>query len=301
MVGEIKVMSKPRSIPSKDMKAFLAANKRTTRLMGAVERFTLSKPFEERSQTVLHPSDIIKKEWCALASFHALQGNYVEVREKPTLRLQSIFDEGHAIHAKWQGYLREMGVLYGKWHDKKTNDYTWATSKDLAGYPTASIQYNEVPLKSEKHRISGHSDGWVKGLGDDFLIEIKSIGAGTIRLEEPSLFGGDNDLFAAWKNIRRPFNSHYMQGQVYLHLTHLMVEEGLLESAPEEIVFIYELKADQDYKEFVVQYNPEHIQPVFDAALDVVWAVENNRPPMCTVDPIKGCKRCEPFRGGDNE
>jgi hypothetical protein len=293
-------MKKPQTIPSKNMSAFLDANKRDTRLLGSVERHILSKPFEARAQNVLHPSDIIKSEWCALASYHALRGNYVEVREKPSLRLQSIFDEGHAIHSKWQGYFGEMGVLYGKWFDPKTNDYTWATSKDLVGLKN-TIQYREVPLSSAKHKISGHSDGWIKGIGEDCLIEIKSIGAGTIRLEEPSLFGAENSLDTAWKNIRRPFNSHYKQGQVYLHLAHLMVEEGLLPSAPEEIVFLYELKADQSYKEFVVQYNPEHIASVFESALDVAWAVDNNRPPVCTVNPVKGCKRCEPFRGENEE
>lgn len=282
-------MKKTQTIPSKNMSAFLDANKRETRLMGSVERHILSKPFENRAQDVLHPSDIIKSEWCALAAYHALNGNYVEVREKPSLRLQSIFDEGHAIHAKWQSYFREMGVLYGTW-GFRTN---WGLSTDLQA---DGLEYNEVPLFSTKHRISGHSDGWIKGIGDDCLIEIKSIGAGTIRLEEPSLFGGDNSLDTAWKNIRRPFNSHYKQGQVYLHLAHLMVENGDLPSAPEEIVFIYELKADQSYKEFVVQYNPEHIAGVFDSALDVVWAVENNRPPVCSVNPTAGCKRCAPFR-----
>lgn len=272
------------------MSAFLDANKRDTRLLGAVERYVLSRPFEDRAQNVLHPSDIIKSEWCALASYHALRGDYVEVREKPSLRLQSIFDEGHAIHRKWQNYFREMGVLYGQWGVKGN----WGLSTDLNA---EGLEYLEVSLFSNKHRIAGHADGWIKTIGDDCFIEIKSIGAGTIRLEEPSLFGAENNLDTAWKNIRRPFNSHYKQGQVYLHLAHLMVEEGHLDSAPEEMVFIYELKADQAYKEFVVQYNPEHVSKIFESALDVVWAVDNNRPPVCTVNPLIGCKRCQPFRG----
>jgi hypothetical protein len=75
-----------------------------------------------------------------------------------------------------------------------------------------------------------------------------------------------------------------------------MVEEGLLESAPKEIVFIYELKANQEYKEFVVQYNPEFTKDIFDKALDVAWAVNNKRPPVCSTDPAVGCKRCMPFQ-----
>ena len=60
-------MGKPRTIASKDLKAFLEANKRTTRLMGAIERHVISKPFDSRNMQVIHPSDIIKSEWCALA------------------------------------------------------------------------------------------------------------------------------------------------------------------------------------------------------------------------------------------
>lgn len=274
------------------LKAFLDAGKRDTRLMGAIERHVLLRPFDERNQTVIHPSDIIKSEWCALAAYHALRGDYVETREKPGLRLQSIFDTGHAVHAKWQSYLKDMGVLYGLWGTKKIKQWSLSNEDIVKG-----LDYLEVPLHSKKHMIYGHADGWVKGLGEDFLIEIKSIGPGTIRTEAPSLFYGGADLESAWKNIRNPFPTHLLQGQMYLHLAHLMVEEGELDSAPKEIVFIYELKSNQDYKEFVVTYTPEFVEHIFEAALDVVWAVENNRPPVCTLDSKAGCKRCAPFRG----
>jgi hypothetical protein len=78
-----------------------------------------------------------------------------------------------------------------------------------------------------------------------------------------------------------------------------MAEEGSLPSAPNEIVFMYELKSNQDYKEFSVTYDPEFSKPYFEAALDVVWAVENERPPVCTIDAVLGCARCKPFRGED--
>lgn len=269
-------MSKPRTIASKDLKNFLDSRKRETRLMGALERHILSQPFEDRDQSYIHPSDIVKSEWCALAQYHALTGNFVETKDKPTLRLRRIFDTGHDAHHRWQTYLRDMGVLKGTW----TNGY-----------------YDEVRLYSERHMIRGHSDGWVTGLGDDFLIEIKTIGEGTIRSEAPALLAQyDNNLALAWKNIKTPFKSHMLQGQVYLHLANLMVEEGILEAAPKEIVFIYDLKATQEYKEFVVTYNPEFTEKIFDSALDVVWAVKNERPPLCSIDVEHGCKRCEPFR-----
>jgi hypothetical protein len=268
--------------------------------MGAVERHVLSKPFDERDQSYIHPSDIIKAEWCALAQYHAIKGNYVETRDKPTLRLASIFEEGHTIHAKWQEWFEEMGVLFGKWMCGNCG-YSWYGTDPLEdcecpiGVPRSL--YKEVPLRSDKHMMRGHADGWIKGLGDDCLIEIKSIGTGTIRMEMPALMAQyNNDIDVVWKNIRTPLRSHQLQGQIYLHLCHLMAEAGELESAPNEIVFIYELKANQEYKEFVVKYNPEYTAELFDKALDVAWAVNNDRPPLCSIDSEKGCKRCEPFK-----
>ena len=275
--------------------------------MGAIERHLLAREPEHRPQDVLHPSDLIKKEWCALHAYHALKGNYSPTSEKPNLRLQSIFDEGHTIHAKWQRWISEMGNMYGRWSCDKcgfTSNSNTQTPGCVLHFHESTFTYQEVNLVSKKHRIFGHTDGWVKGLGEDFLIEIKSIGSGTIRIEQPSLlFEADNDLEKAWRNIRQPFYSHRRQGQVYLHLCHLMVEEGLLDSAPEEIVFIYELKANQDYKEFSVKYDPEFVADVFENAADVVWAVEHDTPPACNIDPVNGCKRCAPFRseGDANE
>ena len=290
-------MAKPTTIQSKDLKAFLNANKRETRLMGALERHVLAQPFDERDQSYIHPSDIIKAEWCAVAQYHAIKGNYVETRDKTTLRLASIFAEGHTIHAKWQKWFKEMGVLYGKWYVPSTGEHVWSTS---TGYSSDDIVYNEVPLRSDKYMMRGHADGWIKGLGDDCLIEIKSIGTGTIRMEMPAMLAQyNNDIDVVWKNIRTPLRSHQLQGQVYLHLCHLMLEEGLLPSAPDEIVFIYELKANQEYKEFVVKYNPEYTAEIFDKARDVAWAVENDREPVCNINLQKGCKRCAPFRDGE--
>jgi hypothetical protein len=287
-------MAKPTTIPSKDLKAFLNSNKRETRLMVALERHVLSQPFDDRDQSYIHPSDIIKSEWCAIAQYHAIKGNYVETRDKTTLRLASIFAEGHTIHAKWQNWFKDMGVLYGLWSD--STGTSWALSKDVH----KSVDYAEVPLRSDKYMMRGHADGWIKGLGDDCLIEIKSIGTGTIRMEMPAMLAQyNNDIDVVWKNIRTPLRSHQLQGQVYLHLCHLMVEEGLLETAPDEIVFIYELKANQEYKEFVVKYNAEYTAEIFDKARDVAWAVENDREPVCNINLEKGCKRCVPFRDAE--
>lgn len=271
---------------SSPLTGFMEAKKTDTRLIGPISRHLLMRPLDtSRRQDVLHPSELVKDDFCLRAAYFRLSGRPV-TPERPNMRLQSIFDQGHAVHAKYQGYLREMGVLYGAWQPAR-GEKTWALSSEVS--PDAL--YREVPLWDDALRIQGHSDGWVKNLGNDFLIEIKSIGPGTIRVENPSLFRS-GDLFAAWREVRRPFPTHVRQGQLYLALANRMHERGELESAPGEIVFLYELKADQSVKEFVVSYDPAVSKDALDDAYDVVRAVEEGTPPECATG---GCKQCEPF------
>lgn len=246
----------------------------------------MRQPESDRRTDVLHPSEIIKADWCHKYAYYLLNGGKAK-KEKPNLRLQNIFDEGHFIHAKWQNRLADMGVLYGNWYCETDNLYQWGISSEINS-GTSVFEYKEVPLVHEPLRIHGHADGWVKGLGDDCLIEIKSIGAGTLRFEAPELlYDADGDLTKAWKNIRRPFRTHLLQGQMYLELA----KRQFGNDAPNEIVFIYELKADQDYKEFTIKSDYYVVERVFNAAQKVIDAVEAGVSPDCNVNP-DGCKSC---------
>jgi CRISPR/Cas system-associated exonuclease Cas4 (RecB family) len=268
---------------------WLATKKVETRLLGEVERYILTRPRDtSRRQDVLHPSELVKSDFCPRAAYLRLLG-YSFKEDRPNMRLQSIFDEGHAIHAKWQGYLSDMGVLFGMWRTGRLQPM-WGISGDMNLH---SAKYLEVPLHDDSLRIAGHADGWVKGLGEDFFIEIKSIGTGTIRFEQPALLKS-GDLFSAWREIRRPFPTHVRQGQLYLTLAHRMVEKGLLESAPGEIVFLYELKADQSVKEFVVAYDPFLAKDALDDAYDIVAAIDALVEPDCRFpDSCKSCALVE--------
>lgn len=288
-----KVKLKPKLDPA--LKGYLDAGKSDSRLIGNVDRMLQTREPEDRRLDVLHPSEISGAEWCHLASWHLLRGDRVEP-ERPPLRLRSIFDEGHAIHAKWQGYVREGGWLYGVYACKRCGARAWALSPTVCGLCGHNdVIYKEVPLVDDALRIAGHGDGWVKGLGDDFFIEIKSIGPGTIRKEIPALFEGGGDINTAWRNIKRPFTPHLRQGKLYLELGHRMVANGLLSSFPDEVVFLYELKQDQDFKEFQVYRDPEAVEYIFEAAQIVVDQVRADIPPPCNIDREKGCKKCRPF------
>jgi hypothetical protein len=259
----------------------------------------LTKPRDNsRRSDVLHPSDLVKKDFCKRAAyFELIEGPQQE--DRPSLQLQSIFDEGHAIHHKWQKYIRDGGWLYGKWNCAYCGNTFWEQSPEQCPQCDnhSYLSYAEVPLEDSKLMIEGHSDGWVRGLGDDFLIEIKSVGIGTIRMEDASLLAG-TDLAGAWRNIRRPFSTHLRQGQLYLELTKRMHSAGLLNSYPKEIVFLYELKMDQSFKEFVVKADDEYVKVCLDEATEISDAVRGGGPaPLCPFDPEEGCKRCRVYSG----
>jgi hypothetical protein len=272
-----------------ELQRFLDAKKREPRLIGDVERHLMRRPLDDRSTTVLHPSEMIKDDFCLKYSYYLMTGGE-QKKEKPNLRLQSIFDEGHFIHAKWQNWFHEMGVLYGRFQcmhcGESVTDISPGWCKKCED---KRMEYKEVTLVDEKLRIAGHTDGWIKGIGTDCLIEIKSIGAGTFRYEAPELLlDNDGDIFKAFSSIKRPFRSHLLQGQMYLELAHRMFGE----QAPKEIVFLYELKADQSYKEFAVKADYEIVDRIFFKAEKIMKAIDAETMPECNVNPEEGCKSC---------
>jgi len=271
-----------------ELKKFLDAKKTTTRLLGDVERHLMRRPLDDRRQDVLHPSEIIKPDWCHRYSYHLLTGGEAN-RTKPNLRLQNIFDEGHYIHAKWQKRFQEMNVLYGKFECLACQVMTIGISPACKDCGRKDVmEYREVTLVDDALRIAGHTDGWIKDLGEDCLIEIKSIGAGTLRFEAPDILAdAGGDMTKAFNNIRRPFRSHLLQGQMYLELSRRMYGDD----APKEIVFLYENKADQATKEFTVKADYEIVERIFFGAQKLVKAVNEGKMPDCNVNP-DGCKSC---------
>lgn len=280
------------TVQSGDLKRFLDAKKKDNRLIGEIERHLMKRPAGDRRTDVLHPSEIIKQDFCHRASYFLLRG-HTKIAEKPNLRLQSIFDEGHAIHHKWQRWFHEMGVLYGRFTCISCK-FTYFDIGQItcSNCGNDTVEYKEVTLVDDELRIAGHTDGWIKGVGSDCLIEIKSIGPGTIRSESPDLmYDTNNDLTAAWNKISRPFSTHILQGQVYLELMKRMGHDV------KEIIFLYELKSDQSYKEFPpVKADYDLVSHIFDKAKKIVTAVENNEEPQCTNNPGQTCKQCAPYK-----
>jgi hypothetical protein len=277
-----------------------------TILVGDIQAHMLkehSKP-STRRQDIIHPSEMAKADWCPRSTYYRIQAcrdaddPYLKPDERVGVQLLNIFDEGHLIHDKWQKRLRDMGKLWGNWqciYCKKNYKNCFGPDFCIKCDSTTLI-YREVPLRSEQYLIAGHADGAIPHL--DALIEIKSVGAGTVRIEAPDIYaahteGQKIDLQGLWKAIQEPFPAHVRQGQLYLALC------AQMDLPFTKIIFIYEAKFNQGVKEFVVKYDPNYSKPLLQNAFAIVNALDfGGDIPSC---PTGTCKDCEKYGSESTE
>jgi CRISPR/Cas system-associated exonuclease Cas4 (RecB family) len=232
----------------------------------------------KRRADIVHPSEMAKADWCPRATNYRILGQHPGSDEAIGYGTASIFETGNTAHTKWQRWLGDMGRLYGKWRCRACGWTIHGTSiLDCESCGLLGVmEYLEVPLDAEKrYLIAGHADGAVLDLMA--LIEVKTIGTGTIRIEEPDLVKRHTrkttdgktvlDLESLWNGIKRPFPSHRRQAQIYLHLANL----GGLELT--RAIFLYENKANQAPKEFTIAYDPDATAELFETARDIKFAV----------------------------
>jgi hypothetical protein len=279
-----------RTEKSTALDKFLKAGKANSRVLGKVERHVLSTPRDaSRRSDLLHPSAMVSPTWCHRASYFHLLGH--EPAPRPiTLNQHMIFAEGHRIHEVWQDVFRDMGTLYGMWEIVETGATYWGFASDHNDKYT--VKYREVPLDNEELMITGHADGWLVGFGEPLLLEVKSIGIGSMRYYSPGLVKADSDFAAAWKAIDTPFESHISQVQLYLKLLELSDHEV----TPQEAVIIYESKVNQEVKEFVVRKDSWGINHILDAAKMIVEAVKTRTPPDCNNGGRMLCQGCKGYK-----
>jgi hypothetical protein len=344
--------SVPAVLPSARMHAWQQPTKIETRLLGRIERMLIEQGDgdEPRRDDVLHVSEITHDDFCPRAAYYRMTGAPLLVESTVPMRLQAIFEEGHVAHIKWQAWVRRLGTLYGRWRclvcgtiwmgvspercegevliNQRTGERVTEPTNDallhFSCWATAEcIVYMEVPVYQglTEYMVTGSADG----MSEDVVIEAKTIGVGTVRVEAPRMLStytkqvvvveklqeyldwwekqpksgrdaafpdvgipvGIRSTFidhdSLWKDARAPFITHLKQGNIYGFLLGL-----------EEALFIYEYKPNQAYKEFVVKVSPSVYEPPLELALDVKWAVENLKAPVC---PHGGCKQCGAYEG----
>jgi len=290
------------------LKVRAEVRKQNSVLLGDIQTHVVKEVARDkvnRRADIVHPSEMAKTDWCPRATNYRILGQPPNNDEAIAYGTASIFETGNTAHTKWQNWLREMGRLYGRWVCTIC-DHTWlATSPDaceVCGCVREHLRYKEVPLQAEsRYLIAGHADGAVLDIRS--MIEIKTVGTGTIRIEEPDLVKRHTkktidgktilDLDSLWNGIKRPFPSHRRQAQIYLRLANLM---GL---DVDRMVFLYENKANQQPKEFTIAYDPAATAELFETARDIKFAVAEgkllDRPKDFSADSAP-CTKC-PFIG----
>ena len=85
--------------------------------------------------------------------------------------------------------------------------------------------------------------------------------------------------------------SHIKQAQMYMKLAELIG----LPVQPQEALFLYENKSNQQAKEFVVPKSDFGISHILEAAENIVAAVDKKEAPTCNIDPNEGCYQCKGY------
>ena len=285
--------------PTGRLAELAATKKNPTVLLGDIQGHVLKRVDDYRRTDIIHPSEMAKADWCPRQTYYRL--SETEKSDPPKLKsaqLEMIFDEGHEIHRKWQGWVSDIGKLGGRWYCERCEEPRTGTfTSGQCPVCNWTMQYREVPLHSARHRIAGHADGAIES--ENAILEVKSIGLGTLRFEDAAILARNQvattegkkiyDLEAIWKSIRYPLPSHARQTNIYLALAQ---EMGL---PYDRTIYLYEYKPTQATKEFVVKYNPDIAEPLMGQALDVVYALEKERvPPRPShTSPIaKVCREC---------
>lgn len=249
-----------------------------------------------RRWDIVHPSELSHQDrFCPRAVYMRITEGPL-VSEKFDFVRENIFAEGNSIHDKWHARLRKYTSLWGNWKCRVCGDIKRDSLEPDEGVCCTSPgehghlwKYIEVSLDAEDLCLMcGHADGAF----ETSLVEIKSVGEGTVRIEAPSLYNrhitdGQVNLKGLWNDIHAPFKTHLNQGDIYLWICQQL---GLPFN---QMAYVYESKWNQQVKEFVVEYNEARSVLLVDQARAVMYAVEHRSEPDCKF-PGK-CTECKPF------
>jgi hypothetical protein len=266
---------------SSALRAYLDTTKKPTVVLGEIERHLLLKPLEFRRQDVLHPSEITSEDWCIRKSWFACNG-YDTGRENPGLRLATIFSDGHSIHEQWQGWIADVDMLIGVWECEE--HWRWWGKRSDSCLSCPHVEYHEVPVQHTEMVVAGHADGWIDAGKQHYILEIKSMGMGTLRTVGFPIV--NNSLSESFRNINRPFNTHIRQATMYIYCLRWMYHAGILEDPPpDKMLFLYVCKEDGNAREFIVDYDEDYLAGFFAKRADL--NLDSLEPPDCT-----GSERC---------
>lgn len=238
-------------------------------------------------RTGIYPSEM-SHEHCQRAIHYRL----TDVPQEPapiSIVSELIFNHGNTSHEWWQGKWWGMGILKGVFHCLACDLYWEGLSPHecpRCEMPKVFLEYKEVPFRNKEYGVVGRADA---DLSTDGLIEIKTIGVGSIRWEAPHLTEKHGENWEAlWRDIKHPFPSHRKQGIINCHFL-----------GRDQIKFIYDPKfVSAAPKEFVVQYNVSIIEEILEECLQINRDVALGRVPKRPEWAEKSHRTCAhcPYR-----
>ena len=272
---------------------------RNIRVIGPVQEeveVRMKERDSHRDTKHLHPSEMAKNEWCSRATWYKMHDTEKTNPDSLDLRRMNILAEGNNIHDKWQNWIWDTGMLFGTFGCKRCGG-VWEDQApdrhDECGAPREELVYKEIPIKQESIKMIGHADGGISDYEGEALIEIKSVGLGTIRWDAPNLYQGYADgkvsLEELWKLIKRPLKSHLRQVYLYMWATGI-----------HKAIVIYEWKPDQSIKEFHVEFDYELIRDRVEQAKQLLDDIDNNIMPDRYPGAMRSkmpCRFCDYKKG----
>lgn len=265
---------------------FKKSFKRNDILLPQIERHVLkSKAAEpnDRRSDIMHPSEMAKGSWCGRADYYRIVGHPPDYATKPhSFRMENVFVNGHTAHDKYQRWLWELGLLWGKFKCREQEcglEFFALAPPACQKCGSTRLRYLEVPVEHKGLMVAGKGDGITIFQDIPRWLEVKTVGIQTLRFDAPNLYRRYQEeqltVDEVWFAIKRPFASHQRQGQIYMTLAQQVYPQFDIE----ECTYIYEWKPTQEVKEFTIQYNPEYVSGIIDAASAVATAVKDKTPP----------------------
>ncbi len=298
-----KIVSGPKKdrvvrVDRADALAVVRGRRETPRLIDEVNRqlvMSQSGELYDRDNGMIHVSEVVKNDWCPRSTAYRILSPKLGEYEPNSAFLTRIYERGNEIHHRWQEWFWDIGGLRGTFLCLGCT-HTWAGKSPHAcpecDLPRWGLRYEEVQIRVEDLLLVGHADGDVDLDGlQRCLIEIKSLGNGTYRFENPGLYykfqKGEVSAEAMWRSTTSALPSHLRQGLLYLCL----VDDPEIN----EIRFIYEWKANGDVKEFTVKRADVRVQDLVADINDLADAVVDEElpdRPQWSDKKDKVCKKC---------
>jgi hypothetical protein len=171
---------------------------------------------------------------------------------------QRVFDVGTAFHSFMQNnYFAKF--LYGNWKCTQCGLITENSMKTKCQCGSESLIYEELSLKSDLHKLTGHPDGILVKGDRRWLLELKTINDTGYKMVT------DNES---------PKDDHIIQTNMYMAMLKIV-----------QCIAIYFNKNSGVWTQYYMKYNPQIVKGVLDKIAYMRKAIGDSSLPL----PVRTC------------